>query len=399
VAQEVFPMTTKLLAALLRVQAGHAVSVSAVCVELGISRQTFYKYRRRFEQDGIAGVTQRSRRPGSSPTVTPPPVVDAILRARKELEEEGWDNGATSIWARLMIQAGQAPAVRTIHRVLVRQGVVVPEPGKRPRSSFRSFVFPATDDCWQIDGFGHRLADGTTVCILQIVDDHSRYEVSTTCWPDELTGAAWQAISLAIERYGRPRMVLSDNGLAFTGRRINTRVLFERNLELIGVRTVQSSPRHPRTCGKNERLHRTLQQWLAKRSTAATLAELQTDLDTYQVAYNQRPHQALGLLTPREARTAGIRHVPRPDLQPCPRIAETRNLTLDQRGCFKMGATRIALGIEHAGNQVSVYNTDGHILIFAEHRLLRELTLDPDITYYPRHAPPRARRPRSTPTP
>lgn len=388
-------MESKLTAALLRVQAGQAVSVAALCAELGISRQTFYKYRKRFDAEGLAGVKPRSRRPRSSPTSTPPPVVEAILRARKELEEEGWDNGATSIWARLMTRTGQAPTTRTIHRVLVRQGMVVPEPGKRPRSSYRSFVFPATDDCWQIDGMAYRLADGTQVCIMQIIDDHSRFEVSTTCWPDELASAAWQAISWAIEQYGKPLMVLSDNGLAFTGRRIGTTVLFERNLAMIGVRTVQSSPRHPRTCGKNERAHQTLRQWLARHPTAATLTDLQHNLDTYRHAYNTRPHQSLGLITPREARTAGLRHTPRPDLPAGHATTIASNVHLDHRSYTRIGKTRIALPAEYAGQPVTIYNTDGHVLIFHQHDLIRELTLDPAITYYPT----RTRPPRRSPTP
>ena len=64
--QKVVRMEVKVAAMLAAVDARH-LRVSAVCVELGISRQTFYKYRRRFTLEGPAGLVERSRRPRLSP--------------------------------------------------------------------------------------------------------------------------------------------------------------------------------------------------------------------------------------------------------------------------------------------------------------------------------------------
>ncbi|MFD4366964.1 integrase core domain-containing protein [Rhodococcus sp. NPDC058521] len=55
-----------------------------------------------------------------------------------------------------------------------------------------------------------------------------------------------------------------------------------------------SSVYHPQTCGKNERAHKTLRKWLAKKPAADTLTELQTQLDTYRQIYNNRRHQGIG---------------------------------------------------------------------------------------------------------
>ena len=48
-AQKVVSMEAKLLAVF---SSGVPVKVTALCRELGISRQTLYKYRRRFEAEG-----------------------------------------------------------------------------------------------------------------------------------------------------------------------------------------------------------------------------------------------------------------------------------------------------------------------------------------------------------
>jgi transposase-like protein len=84
------------------------VSVRALCAELGIHPDTYYEAKRRFDADGVAGLLPRSRRPARSPGQTAAATEDAIVRARKELADEGWDSGARSIGYRLTRQ-GLAP--------------------------------------------------------------------------------------------------------------------------------------------------------------------------------------------------------------------------------------------------------------------------------------------------
>src|SRR3712207_9167874 len=101
--QKVISMDAKLSAVFARslTTDGHP-NVSAVCAELGISRQSYYKYRRRFAAEGLAGLQERSRRPRGSPSRTPATGEDAIRRGRKALGQDGWDNGAVSIYYPLL---------------------------------------------------------------------------------------------------------------------------------------------------------------------------------------------------------------------------------------------------------------------------------------------------------
>lgn len=184
--QKVVEMETKIAAMIADVDAGH-LTVAAVCERLGMSRQTYYKYRRRFAAEGPAGLVPRSRRPRTSPARTPSEVVQLVLRARAELEEAGWDSGALSIWYRLVEQGYQPPSPRTVHRVLVREGLVIPQPRKRRRSCYRRFQFPATDDCWQIDAYAFTLGTGEAVAVFEIKDDRTRYLVDVRAWPQEDT--------------------------------------------------------------------------------------------------------------------------------------------------------------------------------------------------------------------
>jgi len=123
-AQKVVSMEAKLLAVF---SSGVPVKVTALCREFGISRQTLFKYRRRFEAEGPAGLVERSRRPHSSPQRISAEIEDAIIRLRKELRV---DCGAQAIAYHLARRGEIVPSVATIHRVLVRRGM-----GRRNRAS------------------------------------------------------------------------------------------------------------------------------------------------------------------------------------------------------------------------------------------------------------------------
>lgn len=387
-AQKVVWMESKLAAVLVDQAAGNAVSVVDVCANLGISRQTYYKYRKRFSVDGVSGLEPRSRRPTLSPALTGPEMTERVVRARKSLVEEGWDNGVVSIRYRLIREGlEQVPAVRTIHRVLARAGLIDPDPSKARRSRHR-FEFPATDDCWQFDAFEYALADGTFVVVFELQDDHSRYLLANLAWPREDTVGAWECVKTAIACYQTvPVMLLTDNGLAFNGKRHARTVLLERNATALGIKPITTRPYHPQTNGKNERLHGTARKWLRRQPPAGTLAQLQAQLDTYRHGYNQqRPHQSLAGATPAERRSEGIRRRPNVDQaatldRPVATVVEAK---ANNRGTVGgVPGTTVALGIEHAGKRVSIFTTDSHVLIFHRHHLIRELTIDPAHRHQP----------------
>ena len=111
--QKVVTMETKLAAMMAEVDA-RRLTVTATCARLGISRATYYKYRVRVDTEGVSGLIPRSRRPNRSPRATPEPMVQLIVAARVGLDAEGWDNGATSIYYRLLRDGHHPPAVRTV---------------------------------------------------------------------------------------------------------------------------------------------------------------------------------------------------------------------------------------------------------------------------------------------
>jgi len=281
-------------------------AVSAFCAEHGISRQVFAKIRQRARAGGeMAAIAPRSRAPRSSPSRTGTDVIARALVVRAELAAAGLDHGPLSVADRIRRAGQAAPSRATLARAFTAAGVVVPEPRKKPRSALRRFVYPAPNCLWQIDAVDWSLADGSPAAIFQVTDDHSRMNLASLAARGETSTAAIEAVSLAMDRWGIPQRLLSDNGAALNPtRRGHTGKLVEL-LQAKGVEAITGRPGRPTTQGKNERGHQTLIKYLNARPPAATLDQLQALLDAFDDEYNHhRGHQAhrdRGMLTPWEA--------------------------------------------------------------------------------------------------
>lgn len=380
-------MEAKLLAVF---SSGLEVNVRALCAELDISRQSFYKYRRRWLAEGPAGLVERSRRPRSSPGQVAAEIEDAIVRLRKDLLV---DNGAQAITWHLARQ-GMTVSASTVHRVLVRRGMVSPQPEKRPKSAWRRFEWPRPNDAWQIDATCWALADNREIWIMDVLDDHSRVLVAARVCDGPTGTAAWDALGHGINEWGLPAHVMSDNGVCFTGRLtgFGGTTAFERSLRSLGVRHLPSSPAHPQTCGKLERSHQTTKRWLAAVGLADTPAQLQHQLDHWRRHYNHhRPHAAAQGGTPLSRWTATDRaqpaHLPRTP-------AATGLRRVNANGTISWDRYVIGLDSRRAGEHVLVVARDHNLTIHGHGGVIRQLTIDPD-----RRRQPNGHRPGPRPDP
>jgi transposase InsO family protein len=289
--------------------------VAQVCARHGISRDTFYAWKRRYEAEGLAGLVPVSRRPRSSPAQLDAGLEDRIVVLRKQ---HGW--GPAKIRHALRREGLPTPAASTVQQVLARRGLsgdprrrVVPD-----QQPVQRFERPASNDLWQIDGAHHRLADTSAYWSVELLDDHSRFCLAILVGPTLTGHLAWTATRTAVATYGLPAWLLSDNGRCFTGRLDHQVVSFERRIHQAGIRFTHPRPYHPQTCGKVERLHRTQRDWLARHEPPHTLDGAQTLMERFRAHYNHhRPHQALNGHTPAEVyRPAHPVLLPGTDLEP-----------------------------------------------------------------------------------
>ena len=198
-----------------------------------------------------------------------------------------------------------APSSSTIRRILHAARLVVPEPRKRPRSSWIRFEAAAPNECWQSDFTHWRLADGSEIEIIDWLDDHARYLLGLTACTRVAGDDVVATFLAAGDEHGWPAATLTDNAAVYTSRFTGGRNGFEYLLAYLGIRQKNGAPGHPQAQGKVERFHQTLKRWLGRRPPARTLAELQAQLDAFRLEYNEyRPHRALGRITPAEAYAA-----------------------------------------------------------------------------------------------
>jgi transposase InsO family protein len=372
--------------------ASKGVNVARFCREQGISRQSFYVWQARYRAEGLDGLEPRSRAPHSSPQRSSAEVEEAIVAVRKELTEQGLDAGPATIqWHLRRRGLRPVPSEATIWRVLVRRGFVVPEPHKRPKRSYRRFEASAPNELWQADGTGWAIAVGP-VKLLSFLDDHSRVALRVKAVLEATSEATWAAFCEAAARWGVPLGQLTDNGVNFSGRLRGVEVYFERQLRAIGVVPKTSRPYHPQTCGKVERFQQTLKKWLRRQPLAATLAELQTQLDTFVAYYNhQRPHRGIGRQTPAQRWAARPPAINLGVALPSP--ARRTQSTVTANGVVLVGRHyKIGIGSQWRGQQALVHYDDTHAAVFIDHQLVRALTLDPTRRYQP-SGQPRGRRP------
>jgi transposase len=232
--------------------------VREVAAAYGVSKSWLYQVLARYRAEGDAAFEPRSRRPKTSPTAVPEEVVDLIVELREKLTTAGMDAGPDTIAWHLAHQHGITVSRASVARHLVKNGLVVPEPRKRPKSSYTRFDAEQPNECWQADFTHYRLTrrdgrPGADSEILSWLDDCSRFALSVTAH-HRVTGPIVLAeFRTTVAAHGIPASTLTDNGTVFTtrlsggNRGAETRNGFEHELRKLGVTQKNSRPNHPTT--------------------------------------------------------------------------------------------------------------------------------------------------------
>ncbi|WP_245666118.1 IS481 family transposase [Micromonospora sediminicola] len=282
-------------------------TVTDVAERFGVSRQAVHRWLAWYQDEGLEGLADRSSRPRSSPGQTSPEVEALICELRRD--HPRW--GARRLLYELGRRdcPGPIPSRITVHRVLIRHGLVDPTPRRRRREDYRRWERGRPMELWQMDIVGGiQLADGGEAKVVTGVDDHSRFCVIAAVVRRATGRAICLAFAEALHRFGIPEEVLTDNGKQFTARfgRGGGEVMFDRICRENGITHRLTKPRSPTTTGKVERFHQTLQRELLDDVEVwATPEEAQAAIDVFRHEYNtERPHQSLGMAFPADRFTA-----------------------------------------------------------------------------------------------
>ena len=285
---------------------------SQAALRFGMSRRHVHRLLLAYRAGGLEALEPKSRRPRSNPRALTPELRNGIIRLRTELLAQGLDAGAASIAWHLGEAKLHVPALSTIWRILKAEGLVTPQPKKRPKAYITRFEAVQPNETWQSDFTHWRLANGSDVEIINWLDDHSRLLLHCTVYKAVTGRIVINTFNEARKTYGTPFSTLTDNGNVYTSRFVKGKNGFEYLLSELDIVQKNGSPGHPETQGKIERFHQTLKKWLSEQEAAKDLNELQRQLDEFRMIYNtKRPHKALQMKTPQSSYEATVKATPK----------------------------------------------------------------------------------------
>lgn len=287
----------------------HGENVSLTCRHFGIARETFYRWKRRYQPTALSSLEDRSSRPVHCRQRQ---WTTASVLAVQHVRERyiGWGKEKLRV---LLKREGISLSASTIGRILayLKHTRKLREPLRRSLRRRRQwkrqyatrmpkgYAVRAPGDLVQMDTTEIKPEPGFVLRQFTTVDVVSRWSVPTVASNATAT-LATRALEELIDRAPFPiRAIQVDGGSEFMAG-------FEEACQQKGIRLFELPPRSPKLNGRVERANRTYKDEFYDCSSALpTVRDFAADLLGWEHVYNHiRPHQSLGYLTPAEFLTS-----------------------------------------------------------------------------------------------
>lgn len=333
-----------------------AYAIAGLCRAYAISRCTGYKWLKRYAEEGVEGLKDRSRAPHRHPRQVLEAVIETIIACRSDFP--WWGPKKIRHYLMRTCPAHRWPAASTIGEILTRHGLTVSRRRRRrvpPQTApFADCDGPNTMWCADFKGW-FRTGNGARCEPLTISDVCSRYLLRCQVMPGTGGVRVKAVFQAAFREYGLPEVIRTDNGSPFASHGVGGLSTLSVWWITLGIVPERIDPGQPQQNGRHERIHLTLKQAVPP---AATLRDQQRAFDRFRYEYNDlRPHEALGQVPPAEVYTRSPR--PYPVRLSRMRYPETMTVRrVQKRGEFHWRGHRVFLGEALAGEPVGLEPED-----------------------------------------
>ncbi len=276
-----------------------------LCREYGISEKTGYKWRKRFMEQGYAGLEEESRTPKSNSNSIEGETAAELIRLR--LAHPSWGGKKLLVlWQRRHPNL-MAPSLSSVNRIIEKAGLLKKKRIHRttavtdcPRLN-RMLEAHAPNDVWCIDFKGWWRSDGEICEPFTVRDKYSRKVLCARLMAGKSAENIRTVMTELFRKYGLPRAIHSDNGTPFAA---SNGILGLTSLSVwwisLGILPERSLPGCPGQNGSLERMHADIAREIEGRIPGGIAAN-QIALDAWMEEYNAvRPNEAIGMLTPDE---------------------------------------------------------------------------------------------------
>jgi putative transposase len=317
------------------------------------SRKTGYKIFDRYQECGLEGLTDRSRRPYRYANLLPFQVENYILNVKRE--HTSWV--ARKIREKLLrrFTGIPIPANSTIHAVLDRYGLV--ERRGRVRRRAKGTVLSLgqrPNEPWCTDYKGEFLLGNHQYCYPLTITDHaSRFLLVCEALSSTREEYAFRAFERLFRERGLPVNIRSDNGVPFA----SANALFHLSKLAVwwlrlGIGIERIKPGSPQQNGRHERMHLTLKKEATK-PAGANFLQQQARFDMFIEVFNhERPHEALEMKCPAEVYLPSTR--PYTGLPDIDYPLHDKTIVVTHCGRICMGNKKINFSQVFAGQAVGI---------------------------------------------
>ena len=265
-------------------------SISDVCIAFGISRETWYKWKRRYDAYGVDGLKNQSRKPHNIKNVK---VTEELEKLVLELRLNS-RFGPMRIRFRLKRKYGVSLGTKTIYNLLKRHKLNVL--AVKLKRKYKRFEMKHPNELVQMDTKGpfYLKASRTKHYLIHVIDDCSRKVVSKWC-NRRTSEAALSVLKEWVKLHGKPNKVMHDGGTEFTS------TDFKNFLILNGIKDKQIPKGYPQEQGKVEAYNKIV---IAEFLQIEELKDEKDGAEKYESfvnSYNyEREHGGINGMTPAE---------------------------------------------------------------------------------------------------